>query len=220
MATVLLNPTNKLSILNKGRALFDKQWEEANKPLPAEWGVTCYERIVAIPYGAAMNAVPREFFEGFTSIAVKLDGLPNGVTNTYEFPFPGAMRFPYQLPPEDHVVNTKSYSSVLSNSFRLPDTPEWADLRQAAVDRFNRIIAVRDERETFVNGVQKVLDAYKTLAPALRAWPPLWDILPVSMQEKHKEIVERAKPEKVEITHDISELTGVVVRSKILKGEN
>ena len=44
------------------------------------------------------------------------------------------------------------------------------------------------------HNVREVLAAYKTLAPALKAWPALWELLPEYYKDKHREIVERRVP--------------------------
>ena len=33
----------------------------------------------------------------------------------------------------------------------------------------------------YVSSVKAVIESYATLSPALKAWPPLWDLLPLSL---------------------------------------
>ena len=75
------------------------------------------------------------------------------------------------------------------------------------------------KREEFTDGVGKVIGAYSTLAPALKAWPPLWDLLPDATKERHKEIVERVKKEVVVEDVDLSSMTTIATLAK-LTGSN
>ena len=61
--------------------------------------------------------------------------------------------------------------------------------------------------------VSKVCDAYSTLAPALKAWPPLWDLIPEDVKDKHREIKERVKSEAV-LSVDIGKLTALSTTAK------
>jgi hypothetical protein len=61
--------------------------------------------------------------------------------------------------------------------------------------------------------VKKVCGAYTTLAPALKAWPPLWELIPENYKNKHREIKERVKNEVV-LDVDIGKLTALSTAAK------
>jgi hypothetical protein len=69
----------------------------------------------------------------------------------------------------------------------------------------------------FVKGVEDIIKNFSTLAPALKAWPPLWDLIPRDKQEKHKEIVERKSNKPVALDMDTSSLTAAVTMAKLVK---
>jgi hypothetical protein len=61
--------------------------------------------------------------------------------------------------------------------------------------------------------VKEVCNTYSTLAPALKAWPPLWDLIPEDVKDKHREIKERIKNEAV-LSVDIGKLTALSTAAK------
>jgi hypothetical protein len=64
--------------------------------------------------------------------------------------------------------------------------------------------------------VQKILHAHATLAPALKAWPALWDLLPESVKNKHRLVVSKASSEKPDLDGvDVASLTATVVMNKL-----
>lgn len=79
-----------------------------------------------------------------------------------------------------------------------------------------RIEAVLEKIRTVKDGVSEVLKAHSTLAPALKAWPPLWELLPDHVQAKHKQIVTRNKT-TTDINVDVSALTGAITYAKLTK---
>lgn len=220
MATVVLNQSNKDDIIRMANALFEKQIREAKSPLPDSWGITIYQRVVEEQFGEQMKSVPAEFFPVFGVVAIRVRKDQNSTGENYQFELPTKKLFPFKLPSNPLADNTYHASASVQNSFELKFVDEWADLREAISNRHAAITAAEEARKNFTGGVMKVLDAHKSLAPALRAWPPLWDLLPNAMKEKHKQIVERSKPaDKQVIDADLDSLTGVVVRAKIMKGE-
>ena len=74
------------------------------------------------------------------------------------------------------------------------------------------------KRDEFVEGVQQVINSFSTLAPALKAWPPLWDLVPDDKQRKHREIVTRSKAvSKDDLGIDTSQLTAAVTMAKLTR---
>ena len=76
------------------------------------------------------------------------------------------------------------------------------------------------EGEEFVDGVMAVVNAPATLAPAVKAWSGLWELVPEEYQERAKRVV--PKKERQVVTRDgadvdLNKLTGVGVASKLTK---
>ena len=118
------------------------------------------------------------------------------------------MAVPYDLPmPDDKGWGMGSYGSLtvtLERQNRFDAVYEKVDAWQEALAK------VANDREAAKNEVNKILGSFTTLAPALRAWPALWDLLPSDVQDKHKEIVERTKAEPVKV--DLSGLEGLTAK--------
>jgi hypothetical protein len=69
-----------------------------------------------------------------------------------------------------------------------------------------------------VRQIDRLLGKYSTLSPALKEFPALWDLLPESTRDKHKEVVER-KPKRetvsVEQPGDLSGIGAAIIASKL-----
>jgi hypothetical protein len=66
--------------------------------------------------------------------------------------------------------------------------------------------------------VKAVITSYSTLAPALKAWPPLWDLLGEDVKDKHREVVEREKRDPaaaISGSVDLDRLTALASLSKM-----
>jgi metal-sulfur cluster biosynthetic enzyme len=100
-----------------------------------------------------------------------------------------------------------------SDGIVLTDEHVWAELYAEVVAYNQRVDAAKQRQADFVNMVSKVCDAYSTLAPALKAWPPLWDLIPDDVKDKHREIKERTKNEVV-LDVDIGKLTAMSTAAK------
>ena len=66
-------------------------------------------------------------------------------------------------------------------------------------------------------GVKKIIGMHTTLGPALKAWPPLWDLVPEGTKNRHRKVVERVKPEVAEVEVDLTALTGTITAAKFAK---
>jgi IS4 transposase len=102
----------------------------------------------------------------------------------------------------------------------------WDDLTAEIVKRNNNVKRVTEERETFVKGVEVLINRHTTLAPALREWKPLWDLLPEETKERHKKKVVRKRSEaqvKAELEAegiDLNKMTSVVGMNRLTGGNS
>jgi len=104
-------------------------------------------------------------------------------------------------------------SSTYGDSINLRDNIVWGEFHAEVVAYHQRVQEAAKRRDEFVAMVKKVCDAYSTLAPALKAWPPLWDLIPDDVKDKHREIKERTKNEVV-LDVDIGKLTAMSTAAK------
>jgi len=93
---------------------------------------------------------------------------------------------------------------------------EWEDIAQEIADYQANILAVADKKKAFVASVKKVIEAHATLAPALKMWQPLWDLIPEEYKDRHRQVVEREKKEVV-VNVDLGTLTATVVAHKLTR---
>ena len=94
------------------------------------------------------------------------------------------------------------------------DDPRWDTFKVEYKKYSSGVDKIQNERTAFQEGVTKIMNTYTTLAPALKAWPPLWDLVPHDKQQRHKEIVERKKKEVVVEGVDLASMTAASTLAK------
>lgn len=103
--------------------------------------------------------------------------------------------------------------SAYGESITLLDNPVWGEFQAEVTAYQQRIAEAVKRREEFVDAVKRICETYSTLAPALKAWPPLWELIPEDVKNKHREITERTKKETV-LDVDIGKLTAMSTAAK------
>ena len=93
---------------------------------------------------------------------------------------------------------------------------EWEEIAQEIADYQASILAVADKKKAFIASVTQVIEAHVTLAPALKMWQPLWDLIPEEYKERHRKIVERTKTD-TQVDVDLGSLTATVVAHKLTR---
>lgn len=208
MATVRITKELTETILGKARAKFADRIKAAEESAPTgtKWGDYVYDRLFG-QYMPIMEQLPAEFFNRRDSIAVQRIG---GEYVNLTFTMSSVKPWPAHLP-EDAPAESYGYGGAIA----LSDDLMWGELYADVVAWKERCAAVRKEAQDFVEGVSKLLSSYSTLAPALKAWPPLWELVPERTKDRHKEITVRNKPEKAAPDVDVGRLTAVMTASKL-----
>lgn len=217
MATVRFSNEFRESIINNARRIFTARIKEAEKSVPADWGDRIYEIIFA-PYIPTFEGVAPEFlnmqdkfkFIGFKSENYALHDISFEMTLSTPRPFPVGEK----LPPESVPFVTRL--GYYGNDYKLRDVPEFAEFKQEVIAWRERVKSIRAKQDEFVAAVQKVIDAHTTLAPALKMWPPLWDLVDEEYRVRHREIRDREKKE-VAINVDLGSLTAAITAHKLIK---
>jgi hypothetical protein len=128
-----------------------------------------------------------------------------------------SMRFTFATPlpwPNVFVTTASAHKErSYSDGIVLTDERVWAELYAEVVASKERVSAARKRQNEFADMVKKVTEAYSTLAPALKAWPPLWDLIPEDVKNTHRKIVERTKNDVV-LDVDIGKLTALSTAAK------
>lgn len=219
MATVRFSDELKRVIQSKAEQLFKDRIEKAEQNFPRDWGDRIYDGMFRDDK-ANTYALPKGFmctsksitFSGFQGAAWdRKRNIAVAVGFVVEMRFPNTMD---DLP--RHGVADKGWSS---SYFLNADDSRWDDLKPEYKTYIDAIHKIRASKTVFVEGVVKVITTYTTLAPALKAWPALWDLLPENTKEKHREIKQRTKTTAKEVAEniDLNSLTGIVAADKLTK---
>lgn len=207
MAVVVITGALKDHVKNQITLLHQDKITEAKKS-PSHWGDLVYNKMFSRDLQDKLDALPGGYVGTIDNISVR----PISTT---------AVAVPY------------SFSCTLSKKMKVPNFAEatlhglngnwssgsWATIDPAASrwDKFieteyapwcQNIRTLEFARDNDVAGAMSVLNAVRTLAPALKAWPALWELLPEGTKSKHKEVVERKSSARVIPSVDLDTLTG------------
>lgn len=216
MATVRFSESLKHEINQAANSLFDARIALARGAImPDDIG----ERVV-MPYINkiidAFKDVPTEFLHYSTSVEVRLSTVRCGrVSATLQLPH-DCPRPRSTYSPREGVMVQESYRGLVV-SLAMVAIPE--DMAEGVKAREQVLVDVTEERRVFSENLNKLITHYTTLAPALKEWPPLWDLLPESAKDRHKQITEKRKRTKAteELDLSLDRMTGTVVASKLAK---
>lgn len=211
MATVRFSDELKNAIVKNAEAIFKKQIDDALSSYPKDWADRVYERAFA-SYIPSMNALPSCFFSEVSSLTISHIGeLRVGVSCNLT----NVRVYPHALPntPDFTIQSTNHYSKT---ELKLKDIPMYEDIKAEAIAYMDRVKVARERQTAFVEQVKKIINAHATLAPALKMWQPLWDLIPEEYKERHRKVVERTKNE-VSVDVDLGSLTAAVVAHKLTR---
>ena len=107
-------------------------------------------------------------------------------------------------------------SNYSSSKFDYDDE-RWDWLKPEIKEYNRKVFEAVNKQETFLSSVNKLMETYTTLAPALKAWRPLWDLLPDEAKDRHKTVKERKVVKAEELDLDLNAMTSAVALSKITK---
>jgi hypothetical protein len=211
MATVRFSKELQDEIIKRAKAVFDNQIVavEESRPDATAWAEKIYN-ILFGEYTPALNAVPQEFLYMVDQIDV---GRIGDTRCDLRFKLLNPRPWTRKFKDTEYARSNSGYDST---SINLLNHPAWAELHAEVKAWQERVTAVKNKREGFVTQVKQIIEAHATLAPALKMWPPLWDLVPEKYKEKHREVVERTKKD-VEIQVDLGALTAAVVANKITR---
>jgi hypothetical protein len=177
-----------------------------SRPDSATWGPRIYNTMFSDVLGI-INQVPKGWLnhrEGITVVGV-------GTTQcSLEFGFGGSRPWPLTVLSSDKFAKKQVYRDDIV----LTDHPDWQELKVEIEAYVARVKAAEERQAEFIEAVKKVINAYSTLAPALKAWPPLWDLIPEDVKDRHREVKERTK-NAVELDVDLTKLTALSTAAKL-----
>ena len=206
MATVRFSKELTDRIIKNAENMFSKQVNDAQGNINPTWGDRIYE-IIHHKYIPAMNALPIGFFTTTTSMKVsKINGKDVG---GLECKLTAERPVPRELPKDVPARGKDYYGYELVGS-------EWEEIEREIQAYRDNIASVVEKKKAFVASVKKVIEAHATLAPALKMWQPLWDLIPEEYKDRHRQVVEREKKE-VNVDVDLTALTAQVAFHKMTR---
>jgi hypothetical protein len=210
MAVVRISDDLKNGVLANAKRLFDSQLDAAQKAAP-----DIVDQVLALVYTDILphaKAMPKEMFEWADNASVTIT---NNGRNALIHKRPTNIKFP-KFQSSVKLSDGVHLSPYGGAAITLPDTPKYESYIKQMREWDDHVRNIEKQRDEFVDGVKKVLNAHATLAPALKAWPPLWDLVPEEYKNRHRKVVERTKPEAtIAPDVDLNKLTSLVVASKL-----
>ena len=229
MATVRFSDQLKTDIENNAKAMFRDSIREAEKNYPMEWAKKLYDSLFSADIQAKMNALPTGFFGKVESLS--LTGFKNAPEDVWQSAHTKVETWrrvdlrlqlpsPLPFPPKDTWQKAGDSGYYMDYSRHEIDFHndkfEW--LHEPFKKYTQGIFNAEAKKDEFVAWVKSIVTTYTTLAPALKAWQPLWDLLPDDAKERHKKITEKPKPKTAEdIGVDLNSMTAQVTFNKLTR---
>lgn len=231
MAVVRITDQLKSSIANKVRALYNDRIV-ASQVFPDidTWGPKLYDLAFG-QYVAAMEALPRSFFAGGTEFSFRgwINGIA-GVSDTgLDFPMPREIIIPVGGRGREHMAECGLMTDGNMTFYFNAEDPRWDEFKDVYIKHMNDRKAATNERHAAGVAAIQLLDRFVTLAPALKEWPALWDLLDETTKDTHRKVREPKKPkpkiivptaDKSAPIPDMSGVTAILAQNKIMKGGN
>lgn len=227
MATVRFSESLQDEVRKKAKDMFADKIKQAVENIPEHWADKIYECFFPVDVRMTMAKLPPYVLRNETSISVsgfynspedewctskyshktwRLDG--GTISLYFSTPKPWVDRF--------KDADTGYKSDYSSGKFDYMDT-RW-DWLKPEFKEYNRKVFVEiDKREKFLSSVNTLMNSYTTLAPALKAWRPLWELLPEEAKERHKTVKERKVTKAEELDLDLNSMTSAVTLNKITR---
>ena len=218
MATVRFSDSLRETIANNAKAKFNASVEkaEAHRPHAIIWGDKLWNALFQ-NYNTVLCSVPAGFIHHVKGFRIRMFYVQHEMDNVpcnLDFEFSKEMPWPKDGHKAFGLNKFTNWQEHYDFSPTLCSDPVVKELIQLVIARNQAVDEAKNRREEFVKSVKEVINAHVTLAPALKMWPPLWDLLPIEVKDKHREVKDRVA--KVpEVSVDLNRLTALSALSKI-----
>lgn len=209
MATVRFNKELRAHIINNAELQMRPSIDRANALIPSgsEWGMKAY-RIMFGDELSIIEQAPDNWFKHRTEIGLR--GLIPTDHRELALKLPSPVRWPETIVENDFIEPAQyGYGSV-----QVKQHPAWDELIAAYKVYREAHDAAHSRRTTYVRSVEKIINTYSTLAPALKAWAPLWDLLPSWAQLDHQSVAAPRQRAEKDIEVDFGTLTSISTAAK------
>jgi len=229
MATVRFSQQLQDDIIKNAERMFDDSLRQARENYPKDWGKKLYDSLFSADIQAKMNALPTGFFEKIESLS--LTGFKDAPEDVWQSSHTKVetwkrvnlnlkLPIPLPFPPKNEWQKAGDSGYYMDYSRNEVDfTNEKFDWLHEPFKKYTQgIFNAEAKKDEFVAGVKSIVTTYTTLAPALKAWQPLWDLLPDDAKERHKKITERPKAKtSEELGVDLNSMTSTVAFNKLTR---
>jgi hypothetical protein len=208
MATVRFSQELKDAIIGNAKTSFASQVHAAQIFEPKSvTGDQIYYAVFG-DFVPIMEQLPEAFFDMATEVRIRQI---QGVAIDKMFAFSGPRRWPHSIGRLHPILRP---SESYGGGYIATNHPFWQDLQLETKAWNDKRLAAIKRRDEFVASVKQVIEAHITLAPALKMWPPLWDLVPENYRNRHRQVTERNKSE-VEVNVDFNRLTALATQAKL-----
>lgn len=218
MAVVRISDTLKNDIVANARRSFQSQVDAVtNFHCPPE--VMTGDRILDAYIGAEnlerMNLLPVGYFKETDKVKISriMTSSDGNIMIQKEFPLNSKRRVPYN--PQSNNIQYVAYG--YSPTFQATMDPFWDEMRALAIAWHEKKTVTLKRQDDFVQSVKTILGQFSTLAPALKAWPALWDLVPEKDKERHRTVVSREKASADLSGVDLNKLTALATQAKMIR---
>ena len=215
MATVRFSGELRDEIRTNARNTFDHRIKAADR-VDDSIGDRIYAHVFE-QYYSKMQALPDCFFTLTDQIHLNKFG---EIDVERRIVFSKPMPFPKEYP-ANFKLRSSGWNITHVNYVYDPDNVFDVEMHHYFDTRREKLVNVIAQKDEFVDNVMKVCDSFTTLAPALKAWPPLWDLLPQHTKDRHLTVNERksAAAKSAELLNeiDLSSMTANVVATKLVR---
>lgn len=219
MATVRFSERLRSEILNNASNIFHDRIRAAREgPNMDGWAARIYDAAFG-QYKTHIDALPNEFFSMDDDF--RFDGFRN---TPDDWPENASYVVRLDLPENRVVVNLDNVPGFYKADFSSYggvaldyNNTQFTDIRDAWKAWREGVNTIEREKRIFHDGVAKVITAHSTLAPALKAWPALWDLVPEHVKARHREIVTRTRREVDVEGVNLDSMTAAVTLDKLTK---
>lgn len=206
MATVRFSKELIDRIVTQAKAKMEPAVQKARETKPDNsWGQRIYD-ILFLEAKPIISQVPAEWLKHVKQIEIN-EVADRHCGMTFEFATP--QPWPYEFVESELARKRLPYGDGLY----LKDHLVWGEFHAEVTAYHQRVQEAAKRRDEFVDAIKKICYTYSTLAPALKAWPPLWELVPEDVKVKHREIKEREKKEVV-LEVDLGKLTALSTAAK------
>jgi len=215
MATVRFSGSLRDSIIHNAEAMFTKRIHEAEARRIPELDTGFYNAAFKDEI-SSMNALPKWFFSRRDDYTIQdMSGLDAEFKyQRYTIQFGSSKPWPREIPRGEHGICSTSYSGLTLDA----SDPRWHDMIPAYKEWCSAINKLKKEQRDFAGSVQIVITRYSTLAPALKAWPPLWDLVPLEAKDRHRQVKEsRTKNDPMLDDLNLDQMSSTVIADKITR---